>query len=127
MSRCPFMKVHNGYCMKLWRNLDYAGDPQDAEDAGVVGHLPKKAVDCVWNESSREKYVAANKAERSEEYFDIRHGHAEFGVTPLGFELALVENFLTMLPFLPFGMVMYILCHCMLEVCDPVPLYVGSV
>ena len=36
----------------------------------------------------------------------------------LGSGIALVQYFLTMLPFLLCGMVMYILCHCMLEVCD---------
>ena len=36
----------------------------------------------------------------------------------LVFSLALVQYFLPMLPFLPFQLVMYILCHCMLKVCD---------
>jgi hypothetical protein len=36
----------------------------------------------------------------------------------LGFGLALVQFFLTISLFLPSGMIMYILCHCMLEVCD---------
>lgn len=36
----------------------------------------------------------------------------------LGFCLALVYCFLTTLPFLPFGMAMYILCHYMLDLCD---------
>ena len=36
----------------------------------------------------------------------------------LVFGLALVQYFLTMPPSLCFGMVMYILCHYMLEVCD---------
>ena len=34
------------------------------------------------------------------------------------FCLALFQYFLIILPFIPFGMVMYILCHYMLEVCD---------
>ena len=38
--------------------------------------------------------------------------------TLLGFVLDLVRHFLTVLPILPFGVVMYILCHCMLEVCN---------
>ena len=38
--------------------------------------------------------------------------------TQLVFSLALVQCFLTMLPFLHFGIVMYILCYYMLEVCD---------
>ena len=36
----------------------------------------------------------------------------------LVFHLALVQYFLTMLPSLCFGMVMYILCYYTLEVCD---------
>lgn len=35
----------------------------------------------------------------------------------LGFSLSLAQYFLTVLPSLPVGMVMYILCHCMLEIC----------
>ena len=36
----------------------------------------------------------------------------------LVFGLALVKHFLIMIPFLPFEMKMYIMCHFMLEVCD---------
>lgn len=36
----------------------------------------------------------------------------------LVFTFALVQYFLAILPFLHFGMVMYILCHYMLEVFD---------
>lgn len=36
----------------------------------------------------------------------------------LVFGLTLVQYFLTMFPFLHFGVVMYILCHYMLQVCD---------
>ena len=36
----------------------------------------------------------------------------------LAFGLVVVQYFLTVLPSLCFGMVMYILCHYMLEVCD---------
>lgn len=39
-------------------------------------------------------------------------------ISQLVFGLALIHYFLTMLPFLCFGMIMYILCHYMLEVCD---------
>lgn len=38
--------------------------------------------------------------------------------TLLGFILALIQYFLTMPQFLPFGMVMYVLCHCILEICN---------
>lgn len=37
----------------------------------------------------------------------------------LVFSLALVQYFLFVLYVLPFGMAIYILCHCMLEVCSP--------
>lgn len=40
----------------------------------------------------------------------------EFAGLVLG--LALIYYFLTVLPFSPFGMVMYILCRCMFKVCD---------
>lgn len=42
----------------------------------------------------------------------------DFGFALLDFCLALVQYVLTMPQFFPFGMVMYILCHCMLEVCN---------
>jgi hypothetical protein len=51
-----------------------------------------------------------------EECFDIRHGDAEFG--QLDFSLASVQYFFIMFPSLRCGTVMYILCHCMLEVCN---------
>jgi len=86
-----------------------------------VGHLARKVSDWVWNQPKREKCVAVNKTERSwrsEEYFDIRHGDAEFSF-PSGFSvLLLVQHFHTTLSFLPFGMAMYILCYCMLVVCN---------
>ena len=47
---------------------------------------------------------------------DMEMQSLEFALIVLG--LALVQYFLTMLPSLCFRMVMYILCHYMLEVCD---------
>ena len=74
-----------------------------------------------WNQFKRKKCVVVNKAiwnYRSEEHFDIRHGDAEFGICPAVFSLALIQCFLTMSPSQCFRMVMYILCHYMMEVCD---------
>ena len=45
---------------------------------------------------------------------DMKMQNLEFAQLTLG--LALVQHFLTMLPFLHFGIVTYILCHCILEV-----------
>ena len=36
----------------------------------------------------------------------------------LVFGLAVVRSFLAVLSFLPFGLAVYVLCHCMLEVYD---------
>ena len=86
-----------------------------------MGHLPRKAANREWSHPKRKKCIAVQKAEqswKSEDRFDIRHGDGEFEVCPAGFGLALVQYFLTMLPSLCFGMVMYILCHYMLEVYD---------
>ena len=54
----------------------------------------------------------------SEGHTDITQEDAEFGVCPAGFSLVLVQYFFTVLPSLPFRMVMYILCHHMLEACN---------
>lgn len=43
----------------------------------------------------------------------------DFTSALIGFSLSLVHYFLPIHPLLPFGMVMCILCHLMLEVCDP--------
>lgn len=42
------------------------------------------------------------------------HGVVEFHICPAGYCLDLVQYFITM----SYGIVMYILCHSMLEVCD---------
>jgi hypothetical protein len=66
-----------------------------------------------YNQTKRKKCVAINKAERSwrsEEHFAFLLGDVELGVCPVG---PIFPH-----PFLHFGTVMYIPCHCMLEVCD---------
>ena len=83
-----------------------------------MGYLLKKAANREWDQLKREKCVAVNKAERKwsyEECFYIRYGDIDWEFAQLGFGLALVQYFLTMLPL---GMVMYVLCYCMLEVCN---------
>lgn len=74
----------------------------------------------MWNEPMREKYVAANKAERSwepEKCFDIRHRNAQFRIYPAGFNcLGLV--FPHHAPLHPFWNDNVYSVHCILEVCD---------
>lgn len=57
-------------------------------DTRTVGYLTRKATDQVWNQTKWMKYVTVSKSKRNwkyEEYFDIRHGNAEFGVYSAGF------------------------------------------
>lgn len=49
---------------------------------------------------------------------DVRHVAVGFGVCRFGFDLALVQSFLAVPPFLTIGTRMFILCHCLLEVFD---------
>ena len=60
--------------------------PQDIGDARVMWYLPRRAANRVWNQPKRETHVAVNKAERSWGSEDIRHGDADFGVCPAGFQ-----------------------------------------
>jgi hypothetical protein len=39
--------------------------PKDGRDARVVGYLPRRAANRVWNQPKREKCIAVNKVERS--------------------------------------------------------------
>lgn len=51
-------------------------------------YLPRRATR-EWKQPMKEKCVTVNKAERdqgSEECFDLRHGDAELGVYPAGFQ-----------------------------------------
>lgn len=49
---------------------------------------------------------------------DIRRGDAEFGVCLAGLQSCFGRVFPHDAPFLPLGLQMYSLCHCMLEICD---------
>ena len=88
---------------RYWRSQNHATPAKERCRQGVEPAQETK------------KHAAVNKAERSwrsKEHFDIRHGGAEFGVCPAVF----CPVFLQIL--FPFGMVIYILCYYMLEVCD---------
>jgi hypothetical protein len=99
---CESVKVKPGL---PWR-------PQDVGDAIVVGCLPRRAANKEWNQTKTEKHFAVNKAERiwnSEECLDIRHGDAEFGDCPAGFQSPLIQYFLTLFPFLLVAVLLYTL------------------
>lgn len=73
----------------------------------------------MWSQPKRDnKYVQTTKlmgagSEKLTSDVEMQ----SLGLTLLVLGLVLVEHFLTTLPFLPFGLVMYILCRCMLEAC----------
>ena len=88
--------------------------PQDVRDARAVGYLLRRAATREWNQLKREKCAAITPAERSwssEECFDIRQ---KYRIYSEGFCYCFGQYYLTMSPFLPFG----IICHCILKVCD---------
>ena len=55
---------------------------------------------------------------RYEEHFDIKHGNAVLELSQLVIRFTLVQCVHTMLSSFPFGLVMDIVYHCMLKVCD---------
>lgn len=63
--------------------------------------------------------LLVEKPERKEpsKCMNIRHGVRDLGVTLLDIGLLLVQYFLALSPFLSFGTLVYILCHCMLKAC----------
>lgn len=93
---------------------------QDVRDARDIWCQPRKVVSRVWGQPNRDRCAAVNKTERSRrsaESFGIRH-EGSWGL--LCWDLVLLWSNISTLysPFLHFEMVMYILFHCMLEVCD---------
>ena len=109
------------HCMKLWMwTLDCLGDPKILE-------MPEPWDTCMKSfrldmESAQVRKVCGSqqswKSWRYEEYFEIRHGGAEFGVYPAGSHSCFVLVFAHYVPSPSFGMGMCILCHFMLEACD---------
>lgn len=84
-----------------------------------MGYLPRRTAHRDWK-NPRESLlpVAVSKTGREEpsKPFDMEHGVTEFGVCPGGFW----SSFGLLFPYyapIPFGMVMYSLCHFMLEIC----------
>lgn len=82
-----------------------------------MGSLLRKAVGQAWNQSKREAGACCSQERgelKSAWTSDAWRQNLEF--SPLGFSLTLVFPHSALLP--SFWIVIYILCHCMLEVCD---------
>ena len=94
--------------------------PQDVGDARVMD-LQRKAADKKRNQPKKKKYVAVNKDERNQDLKSTLISDIEmrcFEFPELVFHFVLVKFFLAMLSSLCFGMVLHMLCHYMLEVCN---------
>lgn len=78
---------------------------QDVRDSRAVGPLPRGSADREWKQSRREEHVVTREAgsKESSEPFSIRYGAAGFEFALLGFGLALIQCFLPVLRFSPFG------------------------
>lgn len=88
---------------------------------GIVVHVGTAFTVMKDGTSSREKrMLQAAKLEGQSDLSsltpDMELQGLEFAL--LAFSPALVQYLLSMVPFLPFVMIMYVLCHCVLEVYD---------
>lgn len=103
----PFPDVVNIKSGLCWRTPDVG-------EASTLGYLPKTAIGRAWNQPIGEGLSQSRNLEgigdlKSPLTADMVMQDLEFFL--LGFTLALVPYFFTILPFLPFVMVMSILCH----------------
>lgn len=103
----PFSEVVNIKSELCWRTPDVG-------DTSALGYLPRTATGRAWDQPTGEDGVIVMKSgrdRRSDKPFHCRHGDAGFEVFPAGFHSCLGPAFLPRFPFLPFGVVMPILCH----------------
>lgn len=92
--------------------------PQGLRGVRAVGHVPRRAANRKWEQPKRELSLAGREARRetSSKSFGLRHGATGFGVYSAAFWFCFGPEFLHCALFLPFEMVTYILCHCILEI-----------
>jgi hypothetical protein len=90
---------------------------QEVRDSRVLWYLPKKAANS-GNSPRESSVLQSTKLKGVADLNLTSEMEIEFGVCTAGFGLALGQYFFTMLPSLHFGMIMYVLHHCMLEVYD---------
>jgi len=90
---CPCVETQRGHCevsqreaVKVKPVLPWRS--QDGIDARAVGYLLRNADHREWNRPKRKKCVGVHelKGDGDLKCLDIRHGVAEFGVCPAGFQ-----------------------------------------
>lgn len=93
---------------------DFVGAPS----VGAVGYLWRQSTEQEWSQPKREKCARFNNLKGqihlSPFTSDMETQYFQFPL--LDFSLASAQYFLTVLPFLPFGMAICILCPWMLDV-----------
>lgn len=103
---------HRGLHVQLWIwILDLVGDVNIVELAQSCGVFQGEMQ--FWSgNSSRERSIEIYKSGKvgQSKIFDTKHWATGFGVCPAGFQPCFSQCFL-----ITFGMVMYILSHCVLE------------
>lgn len=95
-------------------------ETQDDEDARVARYMPRRAANRVWNHTRERITFQSIKLKGVEDLksiltSDMKMQSLEFAQIVLGLALA---QYFCLLPFLLCGMVIYILCHYILKVCD---------
>lgn len=104
-------------CMECGEETWIAFNTQDTEDVTTMTHLPIRTPLRKWKQPMKKICKAGNKAggkgAEPSKPFDNRHGATGFGL--IGSCFALVQYFFIIPRFLPFGMVIHIMCHYMLE------------
>ena len=85
--------------MKLSLGLPWK--TQEGLHARAMGYLQREAANTERKEPKGKSMLESTKLKRIEdlEYLDIRHGHAEFGVCPVGFCSFFGPVFLHCIPF----------------------------
>ena len=113
--RHEVMKMKPGLC---WR-------PQSVGDARITGDTCQ--IQIQWKQCFQKSGAKPRKTddavsnpgrEAPAKPIDSRYRTQDLELTLLGFCFALVQYCLAIFPFLPFGMIKYILCHCILKVCN---------
>lgn len=96
-------------CLEALRDLGCCS-PQNVRGARTVGYVPRRAVYREWNQPERASVMQSAVVATSSVEVQV----LEFALPRSGLNLA--QHFHTMPPLCPFGMVIYSLCHCVLEV-----------
>lgn len=106
---------------EAWKTLESSG-------CGRCQSLSPELLETEMVTSPRESSVLPSAVEEEEpsKPLDIRHWATEFVFFHVGFLLALIQWFLTVVSFFPLRIVIYILCHCVLEVCHFLFYFIGG-